>query len=150
MLVKFDKGFTLVEILITLAIVSILAVVASPSFISIIKRDRLVTNANHLHNTFKYARSEAIKREQDVNIVATGLQWSVTTDVNGETVELKVFEAEHDSISINLDDVNITSNGLIAAKREYLVEDGDSSTTDFTLCILQSGQSWTVEEPESC
>jgi len=150
MLVKSDKGFTLIEILVTLAIISILVVVASPSFINIIKRDRLVTNANHLHNTFKYARSEAIKREQDVNIVATGSQWSVTTDVNGETVELKAFEVEHDSISINLDDVTVTSNGLLAAKREYLVEDGDSTTTDFTLCILQSGQSWIVEEPEPC
>ena len=150
MLVTLNKGFTLVEILVTLAIVSILVVIASPSFISVIKRDRLVTNANHLHNTFKYARSEAIKREQDVNIITTGAQWSVTTEANGEIVELKAFNIEHDSISINLDDVNITSNGVLAAKREYLITDADPSTIDLTLCILQSGQSWTVKEPELC
>jgi type IV fimbrial biogenesis protein FimT len=150
MLVKFSKGFTLIEILITLAIIAILVAVASPSFINIIKRDRLVTNTNHLHNTFKYARSEAIKREQVVSISTAGSKWSVTTVVDGELVELKVFNIEHESIAINLDDVEISSIGVLTAKREYLVEDGDNATADYTLCILQSGQSWIVEKPALC
>ncbi|MBQ4858612.1 GspH/FimT family pseudopilin [Pseudoalteromonas sp. MMG007] len=150
MLVKKNIGFTLLEVLITMTIIAILSAVAAPSFITFIKRDRLVTNSNQLHSVFKFARSEAIKRDKSVSLKASNKQWIVQTTINSIQTTLNVFEITHNSISIDLKDINIFSTGELGYMSQILVSDNDSSTADLTLCILQSGQSWLVEAPETC
>jgi len=55
-------GFTLMELMVTIAIAGILLGVAIPSFTSIISSNRLTTYANELVTALNLARSEAIKR----------------------------------------------------------------------------------------
>ncbi|PLT25486.1 GspH/FimT family pseudopilin [Pseudoalteromonas sp. MelDa3] len=150
MLVKKSLGFTLLEVLITMTIIGILTAVAAPSFITFIKRDRLVTNSNQLHSVFKFARSEAIKRDQSVFIKTLNKQWLVKTAINSTQTTLNIFETTHSSISVDLKNINISSTGELGQMYQILVSDNDSTTGDFTLCILQSGQSWLVEAPETC
>lgn len=60
------RGFTLVELMITVAIAAILLVIAVPSFNHIINANRLTTTANILVNALNTARMEAIKRNASV------------------------------------------------------------------------------------
>ncbi|KAA1161265.1 MULTISPECIES: prepilin-type N-terminal cleavage/methylation domain-containing protein [Pseudoalteromonas] len=150
MLVKKSLGFTLLEVLITMTIIGILTAVAAPSFITFIKRDRLVTNSNQLHSVFKFARSEAIKRNQSVSLKTSNKQWLVKTAINSTQTTLNIFETTHSSISVDLKNINISSTGELGQMYQILVSDNDRTTVDFTLCILQSGQSWLVEAPETC
>lgn len=62
------KGFTLVELMITLAIAVILLGLAAPSFVDIIKDNRLTTQINTLSASLNFARSEAIKRSVTVTV----------------------------------------------------------------------------------
>ena len=83
---KQHSGFTLIELMITLAIASILLSVGIPSFQSIFEINRLATQANELVGAVNLARSEAIKRGQDVTVQASagGFQngWCVHLGAN--------------------------------------------------------------------
>lgn len=60
--VERQQGYTLVELLIGLAIAAIVVGMALPSFAGILHNNRRSTAINTLSSTLNYARSEAIKR----------------------------------------------------------------------------------------
>lgn len=55
-------GFTLIELMVTIAVASVLIMVAVPSFNDAILNSKLTGNANNLLSSIQIARSEAIKR----------------------------------------------------------------------------------------
>jgi type IV fimbrial biogenesis protein FimT len=62
------RGFTLLELMVTLFIVSIVVAAAVPSFKSMAVRNRLVTYTNDFIATVNLARSEAVRRAAPVTI----------------------------------------------------------------------------------
>ena len=62
------RGLTLIELMITLAISSILITGVAPSFSASVKNSRMVTQLNDLHTAFSLARSEAINRNTSVTV----------------------------------------------------------------------------------
>ncbi|MDR2259872.1 MAG: GspH/FimT family pseudopilin, partial [Azoarcus sp.] len=78
---KNHCGFTLYELLITLAIIAILTAIATPSFGTLIQRNRVASAASDIIASITYARSEAIRRGRAVVIcpAETGLQdgWTI-------------------------------------------------------------------------
>lgn len=89
------KGFSLVELLITVSIVAILAAVAIPNFNSTLQNNRAETEVSDLQRAFNYARLEAINRGVSVRIApTTGTDWTtelqVTLTSSAQTVLRKV------------------------------------------------------------
>lgn len=64
------SGFTLVEMVITLAVAAILAVTAVPMFRSLIQNTRISTQVNRFVGDLNLARSEAIKRGLSIRVTA--------------------------------------------------------------------------------
>lgn len=58
------QGFTLIEMMVTVAVLSIAMIIAVPSFTSLINSNRLSGQANELIAAFILARTEAIKQNQ--------------------------------------------------------------------------------------
>lgn len=63
-----QHGVTLVELLTTLAVFSILLVMAVPGYGFLVNNSRLASLTNHLTGALSYARSEAIKRGTRVSL----------------------------------------------------------------------------------
>ena len=80
--IRKTKGFTLIEIVITLAVLAVLVSWGFPSMQESIKNNRMAAQNNEMLAILKYARSEAIRRNTDVTvqISASGTTWSAFVD----------------------------------------------------------------------
>ena len=78
-----ERGFTLIELMVTVSVLAILLAVAAPSFSEFVAGQKVKTAANDLTTALILARSEAIKRNADIVVApvtadtwASG--WNVT------------------------------------------------------------------------
>lgn len=89
---KLYQGFTLIELMVTIAVIGVVTAIATPSFTATILSNRLATYANQLVASINIARSEAIKRGVNVYIerATTGadsqweIGWNVFIDDDGD------------------------------------------------------------------
>lgn len=86
-----QTGLTLIELMVTLAVVAVTLSIGVPSFQGMASSNRMSSAANSLIGALNVARSEAIKRGARVNLVATGADWtkgwSVQVNSNSEVIK---------------------------------------------------------------
>lgn len=104
-------GFTLIEMLIAVAILGILTTLAVPSFNDYILGQRLANAAFDLNASLSYARGEAIKRNAAVVLTPTndadwGQGWAIT--VGATTLRT---QSQYANIAIAGSVTSITYNG---------------------------------------
>lgn len=108
------RGFTLIELMVTMSVAVILAAVAVPSFVDFIRNLRSATVANDLVTSLNSARSEAIKRNATVRLCpgASGAcaldwnqGWSLRDDAN---VQLQAWMAPPPGAAIQQANGNAT------------------------------------------
>jgi prepilin-type N-terminal cleavage/methylation domain-containing protein len=71
-----QRGFTLIELMVTMAVLVILITIGVPSFNDLVQNQRVKTAVSELHSSLIFARSEAIKRNAEVTITRNGASWS--------------------------------------------------------------------------
>jgi type IV fimbrial biogenesis protein FimT len=86
------RGFTMVELLIVMAIAAVLASLAAPSFSELFARRRLEGAATDLSTDLHFARSQAVSDRAQVTLVTTGTQYTIT-NAAGATLKTVVLPA---------------------------------------------------------
>lgn len=98
---KRAGGFTLIELIITLAVAAILVTVGIPGFQTFMANQKTRSASQALFSDLLYARSEAIKRNESVTVTRNGTWtdgWEIL-DASANTIR------EHEGLeNIDLDD----------------------------------------------
>ncbi|MBO9718327.1 MAG: GspH/FimT family pseudopilin [Pseudoxanthomonas sp.] len=94
-----ERGFTLVELLVTIAVVAILAGLATPSFANLIRSSRLTSAANEMVALMQTARSAAITNRANATVCpsvdgvacagALGSRWIVVATKDATSTVLR-------------------------------------------------------------
>ena len=72
--IRATRGFSLLELLVTIAVAAILLAVAIPSYRSVVQRNAMAATVNDLVGDLNYARSQAVTRGQDVFVCSSNNQ----------------------------------------------------------------------------
>ncbi len=146
------RGFTLVELMVALAIAAILITLTMPSFQSSIEKNRISSINDKLVFTLQFARSEAVVRGKSITVCRSDDQascsgswddgWIVFVDedadrtIDGDDTLLRVSEAVPVNYDVALDSSPTTSfqfdkNGFAPEDGTFHVcgpsdEDGDA------------------------
>lgn len=65
-----SSGFTIIELMVVLALVAVVAGIAIPNFSRLIENNRVVSTTNSAVGLINFARSEAVRRGQAVTVEA--------------------------------------------------------------------------------
>ena len=147
-----ERGFSLLEVMVVVAILAILAALAGPSFTPMIERWRVRSATEDLQSSLYFARSEAIKRGGGISVAAKdGADWSSGwqvksgTDVlqntdapTGDVVSLTDSESKS-LLSIDIDRWGKLEKTPLAFSLQPKGADPSSAHTE-ALCISLGGQ----------
>lgn len=132
------RGFTLVELMVTVAVAAILLALATPSFTSLINSNRLAGAANEMVGVLQTARMEAVRLNRTVSVCA---------GCDGNADSLVAFRDEDDNGAAAADEilrvatvnpaVELTAGDDIAFRADGLgrEDDGNLADTSYRFCI---------------
>ena len=120
-----QQAFTLVELLVALAVMAILVGVVFPGFQTMLARNNLATSANAMIVAINYARSEAVRGGGGVTLDAVdpsddSNEWGPGWEVSrGDGTVLRTFEAVSDDLTLDspgdISSITFNSRGAVAA-----------------------------------
>jgi type IV fimbrial biogenesis protein FimT len=86
------RGFTLVELMISLAIFAILMLIATPTMVEFMGNSRIRNTADSIAQGVRQAQVEALKRNRDIEfIVDPALEWRINDPTDGVVLQREPF-----------------------------------------------------------
>jgi len=160
-----QSGFTIIELMIALAIGAILLVLAVPSFLDLIKTNRLTAQSNSLVTALHLARNEAINRGHDIRVLsisgntdwASG--WEIRLDVDGDgaidagidTVVRNFDAIEKATMVGDFDNVTYQSTGFVAAVNTMILTADQCTSAHEYIRVVSVGLSGLLSsEKQTC
>lgn len=136
------KGFTLIELMVIIAIVAITAAIAVPNFTNLIRNNQVQAKADELSSLIQYARSEAVTKRTDVTVEAkpADKKWVVTAG----TTELRSLDYNPAQADIKPTNNSLTFNARGTANRNVKIgicRDADKAN-GYMLEVMHSGATY--------
>lgn len=141
-MMKKNTGFTLIELMITVAILGIVMFLGVPTFKQSMARNQLATDTHAFLTTMMQARMEAIKRAENINVVAMtpannnewGLGWRIERAVNSEVLFIQTL-----NVPVAIDSKN-GNNVYRFNSRGFLIANTNDTVTVCHSKVSMKGQ----------
>ncbi len=142
---KNNRGFTLIELMVTLAVIIVLLVVGVPNLKSFMQGNRLTSSTNLLVATLNLARSEAVKRGTPIKTcVSNAAQDDCNGVINWENGWITFIDSDNDD-TIDGDETVLRVNGPLGGGTtirgsqitdiiSFNSDGSASNTTSFMIC----------------
>ena len=143
MYANIQKGFTLIELMIVVALLAIIGAVALPSFGQMINSNRLQAETNEIESFLRYARSQALVSRHSYTVKVDSGHWKVVRGINKTgTVEREYRFSEYIELSKEFkENIVFNANGTSTAKTLFLcpVNTASQSNKIYQIEISNSG-----------
>lgn len=139
------RGFTLIEMIVTVAVLAVLATLAVPTMRDTVLNQRVKTATFDLYTSLVFARGEAIKRNANVDITPVAGGWADgwTVEVQAGGTDLKV-QGALGNMTLTGPSASITyrRDGRLATGAATLTVDvtGESNVTMRCIAIALDGR----------
>ena len=130
------RGFTLIELVVTMAIAAILLTQAVPSFRAMIANNRITTQINELVTAINYGRSEAAKLNKTVILCGSGNPTVASPSCGGTVIGWILFASGDANNSFDAGTDTLIRVGTF---NQSLIQVGASSAFDNGLQINANG-----------
>ena len=146
-----ERGFTLVEIMISIAVLGLLIMMALPSFSEALQNQQLRAASEALLNGMQLARGEAIKRNLPVHIViGPGTGWTVAEAASGTSIQIRSKDEGSPNAAVAISPggaTRVTFNALGAVTANL---DGSARVTQLDITNPAGGACQTASGPMRC
>jgi type IV fimbrial biogenesis protein FimT len=125
-----QRGFTLIELMITLTVLGLLVLAALPSFRDWIQNTQIRTATESLLSGLQLARLEAVKRNSNVTFtLGEGTDWSVDVASSGENIQSRPSSEGSPNVTLGVTPDGATIVTFNALGRAVTNADGSASIT---------------------
>jgi type IV fimbrial biogenesis protein FimT len=151
-----EQGFTLIELLVTVAMFAILTSIAAPSFKEFTIQQRLRAASFDLRTDLVLARSEALKRNQNVTIRPrqTGWQtgWVVLVDSSAQELRARNQVGFGVSMSSPASAITFDGSGRVASPAGFVRIGLSASAGSLELdrCMVLDPSGMPIARAEAC
>ncbi|MES9939366.1 MAG: GspH/FimT family pseudopilin [Candidatus Thiodiazotropha sp. 6PLUC2] len=142
---KGTRGFTVVELLMTIVIGSILVAVAVPSYTGMVERNAVSTTSNELLSGLLLARSEAIRQvqnpidqsDQTVTLSPSSNGWEVNME---DGTNLINYTVDSNSVTIDGNDITYNARGRANLASAQSIDISYDGTVKSRVCLSLTGR----------
>lgn len=88
--IRSARGFSMTEVIVVMAVLGVLAAIAAPNLMDMVKTQRMKTASFDVYSSLNVARSEAIKRSSRVTLTPNSGRWQngwKIADFNGNLIK---------------------------------------------------------------
>ena len=134
---KGTKGFTVIELLMTIVIGTILVSIAVPSFLNLTRNNAVATTSNELLGAILLARSEAIRAEKTTTFTTLSNGWQV---VNSDGDDLVKHVVDNSNVTIGSADIDYNPRGRADLDSSESIDISYNGSVKSRICLTLTGR----------
>lgn len=139
-MLKSTDGFTLIELMVIVALLAILSAIAVPGLTSLVRDNRIQSQAEEFNALLQYARSEAVIRKIPVMVDVDSSSGQIQVIARNEVIRATSLNLSGLKLETSSEDIGYRSNGTATRLdfRALMCRDSDPET-GFLLTVSGSG-----------